>query len=551
MLQHLHIQNYALIENLAIDFAEGFSVLTGETGSGKSIILGALGLLLGERANLYSIGNREKKCIVEGHFAIQDYKLQDWFEQKELDYETLSTIRREIAPSGKSRAFINDTPVNLKVLRSLTSQLVDIHSQHQNLEIENESFQFQLLDSFSKNQEEKATYLAAYRKLKKVLQKRETLLASQQQQNADSDYWQFQWKELHTANLKKEEQEELEAESAILSKLENIQQAFSQAYDFLQTDSSPIPELQKLATSFQQTADVHAPSEELGQRLQSAVIELKDIAQEIALKFEEIENNPERASYVEERLDTIYRLEHKHGKTTVVELLSLQKELEAKIHDVKNFTERLEEVEKLVITHTAKANKAAQQLSISRKKNISKIEEEIIQQLQLLGMPHAKISLELQPTTNFRQHGKEHLHIRFSANKNTPFANISEIASGGELSRLMLTIKQLMAKSWILPTLIFDEIDTGVSGEIANKMAEMMQEMAQQMQLITITHLPQIAAKAKQHWEVYKYDTPEKTLTSITELNTEKRIETLAKMLSGSKLTQEAIANAKVLLGKP
>lgn len=550
MLQSLHIQNYALIENLAVDFSGGFAVLTGETGSGKSIILGALGLLLGERANLSTIGNPNKKCIVEGQFTIENYNLQSWFEREALDYEDVSIIRRELTPFGKSRAFINDTPVNLKVLRSLTSQLVDIHSQHQNLEIEEEAFQFQFVDSFAQNQEEKADYLEAYKKLKEILSEQESLLYSKQRQSTDLDYWQFQLEELQTASLKANEQEELEAENAILSRLEHIQQAFSVAYDFLNTDSSLVPDLQKLVNEFRKIQDVHTPSQELAERLQSCYIELNDISQEVSSLLENLENDPKRASYVSERLDTIYRLQQKHGKTAIEELLSLQKELEDKIYDVENFAQRIAEIEKQVIAQIKATDEAAKKLSESRKKSIPIIEKQIVAQLQLLGMPHTKFVLQLKSAKDFRAQGKEHLSIQFSANKNAPLANISDIASGGELSRLMLSIKQLMAKSLVLPTLIFDEIDTGVSGEIANKMAEMMQNMAQQMQVIAITHLPQIAAKAMQHWEVYKHDTTEKTITSIEKLTEERRVKSLAKMLSGSELSKEAIANAKVLLNK-
>lgn len=550
MLQSLHIQNYALIEHLEINLAKGFIVLTGETGAGKSIILGALGLLLGERANTSSIGNLEKKCIVEGEFNLSQYTLQDFFEQKDVDYEQLTTIRRELSPTGKSRAFINDTPVNLTTLRSLTSKLVDIHSQHENLAIEEESFQFQLVDSIAKNDKEQLGYTIAFKELRALQITREKLINSQQQQSADIDYWKFQLEELHSANLNADEQETLESENKLLSQLEEIQYTLAQANDFFNAELSPIANLQKLAIDFSKLTEVHTPSRSLEERLQSSYIELKDIAQEVEQEMENLPNDPQRANYVSERLDTIYRLQQKHGKTTITELLQLQEQLEEQIDSVENFAQDLEAIEKKLTVQMQFTNEKAKILSASRKKVIPQIEKEIVGKLNTLGMPNAKIALQLEDSSNFRTLGKESLSIQFSANKNMPLANISEVASGGELSRLMLTIKELMAKSLVLPTLIFDEIDTGVSGDIADKMGEMMQTMSQQMQVIAISHLPQIAAKAMQHWQVYKQDTKDKTLTQIEELCDEKRVEALAKMLSGSKLSSEALANARVLLSE-
>lgn len=549
MLQHLHIKNYALIDTLDIELSEGFVVITGETGAGKSIILGALGLLLGERANLSSIGNPEKKCIVEGHFYIENYKITKLFEQEDLDYEPTTTIRRELLSSGKSRAFVNDTPVNLATLRKITSQLIDIHSQHQNLEIEDESFQFQLVDSLARNKKERNAYQTALKKLKELEKKKDNLLASQQQQSIDLDYWKFQLDELQTVQLKANEQEELEAESRLFSQLENIQYALSQADDFLNGENSPISHLHKISTDFGKLKAVHTAFPDFEERLNSIYIELKDLAQEIASETEQLQDDPERSRYVNERLDTLYRLQQKHGKTTISELLTLQNELTEKINAVDNFETYLATIDKAIKIHNAETECCAAALTQTRKRIIPEIQQTIISQLNILGMPHAKIALQLEECNEFRTQGKERLSILFSANKNMPLANISEVASGGELSRLMLTIKQIMAKSLVLPTLIFDEIDTGVSGEIADKMGQMMQNMSKQIQLIAITHLPQIAAKAKQHWEVYKQETTEKTITSIQNLQDAKRIEALARMLSGSQLTKEAIANAKVLLG--
>ncbi len=548
MLQRLHIQNYALIATLEMELSNGFIAITGETGAGKSIILGALGLLLGERANLSAIQDTSKKCIIEGEFDIENYDLATFFTENEIDYEPATIIRREITPAGKSRAFINDTPVNLTVLRSLTSKLVDIHSQHQNLEIESEDFQFQLVDSLAQNSAEKNVYSSAFQELGKLEREREKLLAAQQQQNTDIDYWKFQLEELEAVQLQENELEELEQENALFSQMEAIQQMLLQADTFFNSEQSPVDTLKVLATGFGKLKDTHKPSEEFEERLQSSYIELKDLAREIAVVAEDLQNDPEHSAYVSERLDTIYRLLQKHNKQTVTELLDLQEDLSEKVNAIANFDERLEQLEQEIAKQIQLTDKKAEELSVTRLAVIPKIEQQIMEQLQDLGMPHAKIQLHLATAKQFRKQGKEHLSILFSANKNSALANISEVASGGELSRLMLTIKQLMAKSAILPTLIFDEIDTGVSGDIADKMGKMMQTMAEQMQVIVITHLPQIAAKAQQHWEVYKKDTAERTLTEIHALDDAERVEAIAKMLSGSQLTDEALANAKVFL---
>ncbi|PVX52533.1 DNA replication and repair protein RecN [Balneicella halophila] len=550
MLQSLHIQNYALIEALTIAFDKGFVVLTGETGAGKSIILGALGLLLGERANLSSIGDPKKKCIVEGEFSISNYDLSDFFTAEDIDYEDITLIRRELSPTGKSRAFINDTPVRLNVLKEFTSKLIDIHSQHQNLQIENEAFQFQLVDNYSKNKKVLSEYQKSYRLLQELKKKKATLLESQRQQSSDIDYWQFQLEELISADLKDGEQEQLEQENTMLSQMESIINSYSEANDYFNSDLTPIENIRKLASNFQKLEDVHNPSKALGDRLESVYIELKDIISEILVEAERLQNDPKRAIEVSERLDTIYRLQQKHGKDTIAELLQLEQELQEKVNAVHHFDEHLAKIENELESQMTQTSDFASQLSKSRKKAIPKIEKQLTEQLQRLGMPHAKILIGVEPTNEFKMLGKETIYILFSTNKNTSPAPISDVASGGELSRLMLSIKQLMAKSMVLPTLIFDEIDSGVSGEIASKMGDTMHEMAQQMQVIAITHLPQIAAKANQHWQVYKKDTSDKTLTSITKLDADDRTVAIAKMLSGRQLTSEAIANARALLSQ-
>lgn len=549
MLVHLHIQNYALIESLEVKLSKGFVVLTGETGAGKSIILGALGLLLGERANLNSIRDTEKKCIVEGIFNISDYHLESFFKEEEIEYEPRETIiRRELLPSGKSRAFINDTPVNLMTLKGLTSQLIDIHSQHQNTLVEQEAFQYKMVDSIAMNTGLLIEYRGELQKYNKLRKEREKLLDEQIQQNKDLDYWQFQYEELSAIKLKVGEQEALEIESKSLGRIEEIQLALGNADALLSGGGDILEKLRQLTTDIQKVAEYHKISEELGERLKSVYIEMKDIAVEVSDVLDTLEDDPERTLYVSERLDVIYRLQQKHGKETVAELLELQEELQKRLESVTHFESRLKELEQDLQKAKQNTLEKANKLTESRRKVLPKIERYIEEGLADLEMPNAKIEVKLTDSEEFRHFGKDILEITFSANKNMSLARISEVASGGELSRLMLTIKQMIAMSEVLPTLIFDEIDTGVSGKVADRMGKVMKAMSKNMQIISISHLPQIAAKATQHLEVYKEDTAIATVTRIKEMVGENRIGAIAKMLSGSSVSEQAIANAKSLL---
>lgn len=549
MLVHLHIQNYALIESLEVKLSKGFVVLTGETGAGKSIILGALGLLLGERANLNSIRDTEKKCIVEGIFNISDYHLESFFKEEEIEYEPRETIiRRELLPSGKSRAFINDTPVNLMTLKGLTSQLIDIHSQHQNTLVEQEAFQYKMVDSIAMNTGLLIEYRGELQKYNKLRKEREKLLDEQIQQNKDLDYWQFQYEELSAIKLKVGEQEALEIESKSLGRIEEIQLALGNADALLSGGGDILEKLRQLTTDIQKVAEYHKISEELGERLKSVYIEMKDIAVEVSDVLDTLEDDPERTLYVSERLDVIYRLQQKHGKETVAELLELQEELQKRLESVTHFESRLKELEQDLQKAKQNTLEKANKLTESRRKVLPKIERYIEEGLADLEMPNAKIEVKLTDSEEFRHFGKDILEITFSANKNMSLARISEVASGGELSRLMLTIKQMIAMSEVLPTLIFDEIDTGVSGKVADRMGKVMKAMSKNMQIISISHLPQIAAKATQHLEVYKEDTAIATVTRIKEMVGENRIGAIAKMLSGSSVSEQAIANAKALL---
>lgn len=549
MLVHLHIQNYALIESLEVKLSKGFVVLTGETGAGKSIILGALGLLLGERANLNSIRDTEKKCIVEGIFNISDYHLESFFKEEEIEYEPRETIiRRELLPSGKSRAFINDTPVNLMTLKGLTSQLIDIHSQHQNTLVEQEAFQYKMVDSIAMNTGLLIEYRGELQKYNKLRKEREKLLDEQIQQNKDLDYWQFQYEELSAIKLKVGEQEALEIESKSLGRIEEIQLALGNADALLSGGGDILEKLRQLTTDIQKVAEYHKISEELGERLKSVYIEMKDIAVEVSDVLDTLEDDPERTLYVSERLDVIYRLQQKHGKETVAELLELQEELQKRLESVTHFESRLKELEQDLQKAKQNTLEKANKLTESRRKVLPKIERYIEEGLADLEMPNAKIEVKLTDSEEFRHFGKDILEITFSANKNMSLARISEVASGGELSRLMLTIKQMIVMSEVLPTLIFDEIDTGVSGKVADRMGKVMKAMSKNMQIISISHLPQIAAKATQHLEVYKEDTAIATVTRIKEMVGENRIGAIAKMLSGSSVSEQAIANAKALL---
>lgn len=550
MLHTLHIENYALIKEMKINFSTNLVAITGETGAGKSIILGALSLLLGERANTSAIRDNKKKCIVEGTFNIVAYDMQSLFEELDLDYEDITIIRREITPTGKSRAFVNDTPVNLSVLKPLIGKLIDIHSQHKNMEMENESFQFQFIDTFANNKTLLKTYQTERKKLEKLQKEYLKLQNEQKEQNADFDYWKHQLSELQVTQIKENEVEELEQEQVLLNSISEIQETLNNANDFFVAENSPIDTLRTLATNFSKLKEVHTSSSDFATRLESCYIELQDLAKEIYNEADTLSNNDiSRLDSITERLNTLYSLQHKHGKSTNKELLVLQAELEQKIAKIENFDDELSILANKTQQQKEKVTQLALQLRANREKVIPHISKKVATLLLQLGMPHAQIIIELLPTEEFRLWGKEQLRFLFSANKNIAPNDISKIASGGEVSRLMLTVKYMIATSTTLPTILFDEIDTGVSGDISDKMGEMMATMSKKMQVITITHQPQIVAKANQHWEVFKDNSSDQSMTQINELDTETSIQAIARMLSGSTVTQEALANAKSLKG--
>ncbi len=560
MLRHLHIQNYALIRELDIDFATGFSVITGETGAGKSIILGALNLLMGERADSKSIREGAQKCIIEAEFVLQsqesEAKNQDtihmWLQANDLDdvspHEGL-LIRREINANGKSRAFINDTPVTLSLLKELGNQLIDIHSQHENLLLQDDAFQLALVDAMADNHTLRAEYTAAYQAYKAAVKELQALQEQAQQATKDADYIAFQVKQLQEAQLQPNEETQLEAELSVLTHTEEIRTQLALATGYLSEENKALSSVREALHALQKV-DTYLPTNDpLAERLQSLYIELKDIADTVEDLAEKTDYDPARLQIVEERLDLINSLLQKHRLHTTEELLALQAELESQMTRIESFDEDIAALQHLVATQLQHLQTTAEALTASRQKPTQAIEAHLMHELTQLGIANANVQMQFSPLTDFAPSGKDDVQLLFAANKNGTLRNVAEVASGGEISRLMLCIKAMLAQKQALPTLIFDEIDTGVSGEIASRMGHIMQTMGQQMQIISITHLPQIAALGSNHYKVYKSDNEAFTETHITHLSTDQRIQEVAQMLSGSHVSPEAIANAKKLLG--
>lgn len=550
MIQSISIQNFALINQLEIDFSDGFSVITGETGSGKSILLGALSLVLGQRSEGSVLKDKDKKCIIECSFSIEKYNLQEFFEKNELDYEKEAIIRREILPSGKTRAFVNDTPVNLKTLKELGVCLVDIHSQNQNLVLGSFEYQVGIVDTYARNAALLAKYQLSFKKyqdLRKELKNQEEIAAKEK---ADLDYFQFQLEQLNEANLIEGEQKEMEEELETLSHAEEIKSGLYQAYGFLsEGESSVISKIKEARSVISKIQGVFADADSYFERLDSSLIELQDLSQELDRSNELVEFDNGRIDFLNQRLDTIYSLQQKHRVDSVEELIQIREELEEKVGKIESSDDLIEDLKEQLAGQKIKLQKTADNLSNSRKKAIPKIEKTIVNQLVLLGIPNANFKVQIINNEEFQQLGADKVTFLFSANKNGSLEEVQRVASGGELSRLMLSIKYLISSSTALPSIVFDEIDTGVSGEIADKMGAMMNQMAENIQVISITHLPQIAGKGKYHYKVYKADDEHETYSNIVLLDKQKRIEELAKMLSGTDLTNAALENAKVLLG--
>lgn len=555
MLTNLHIENYALIQHLDIDFRSGFSVITGETGAGKSIILGAIALLLGQRADSKSIKTGEKRCVIEATFEVGAYGLEPFFSENELDFDGQECIiRRELTSAGKSRSFINDTPASLSQLKELGEYLIDVHSQHKNLLLGKEDFQMSVLDILGKNEDLLSKYKSEYSQYKSLVSQLADAKEKALTARNDEEYIRFQVDQLVEADLTEGEQVELEEESETLSHAEDIKSALYEAQQCMQgSDDSPYDALQLLnqaMRSLQNISSVFNSAEEYVERMDSCIIELKDISDEIERKADNIEFNPQRLDWVNDRLSTIYSLEKKHSVDSVEELLQLQNELEEKLLLIDNSDELIEELTAKCEAQYKKVLALAEKLSASRRKAAKVVEKSMVEKLLPLGMPNVRFSVSfIDGEKKLTSAGFDHIAFLFSANKNAELKDISQVASGGEIARVMLSLKALIAGAVKLPTIIFDEIDTGVSGSIAEKMAKIMREMGDNnRQVISITHLPQIAALGMSHYKVYKEDNEDSTVSHIVELTSEERVEEIAHMLSGENLTQAALDNARSLL---
>lgn len=553
MLRSLSIQNYALIEQLDIEFEGGFSVITGETGAGKSIILGAIGLLLGQRADVKSIRAHASKCVIEAHFDVSAYGLQPFFEEQELDYEEECILRREVYASGKSRAFINDTPASLAQMKGLGEQLIDVHSQHQNLLLNKEGFQLNVLDILSHNDGPVSAYQKVYKDWKQAQDDLEALISRAEQAKADEDYIRFQLEQLDEACLESGEQEELEQEAEMLSHAEEIKEGLYRATQLLDADDGgSLSTVKECLGAMDGLRGVYPAAGELADRLDAVYIELKDIAHEINNKGEEVEFNPERLEEVNNRLNLIYSLQQKHRASTVDELIALAEGYRAKMSAIVSSDEDIARARKRCAALYDEVLRLAGGLTEARVRAAKEVEQQMASRLVPLGMPNVRFVVEIGSRQEPGLHGMDAVTFLFSANKNGVLQNISSVASGGEIARVMLSIKAMIAGAVKLPTIIFDEIDTGVSGEIADRMADIMQEMGEGgRQVISITHLPQIAARGRVHYKVYKQDNDVETNSHIRRLTADERVEEIAHMLSGAVLTDAALNNARVLLELP
>ena len=550
MLRSLYIQNYALIEKLDISFETGFSVITGETGAGKSIILGAIGLLLGQRADVKAIRQGASKCIIEARFDISAYNMRPFFEENELEYDTECILRREVQSSGKSRAFINDTPASLVQVKELGEQLIDVHSQHQNLLLNKEGFQLNVLDILAHNDVALEEYCSLYNEWRQTERGLSELVALAEQSRADEDYIRFQLEQLEEANLSEGEQEELEQEAETLSHAEEIKAGLYRVEQAFASDEGGLLSYLKDSLNTLNTLQkVYQPAGELAQRVESTYIELKDISQEVSSQGESVEFNPARLDEVNDRLNLIYSLQQKHRVQTVGELITLTNEYRDKLSAITSYDERIAELTIRKEAQFKKVKKQAGVLTKARATAAREVEKQLAARLIPLGMPNVRFQVEMGLKKEPGMQGEDTVNFLFSANKNGMLQSISSVASGGEIARVMLSIKAMIAGAVKLPTIVFDEIDTGVSGEIADRMADMMQEMGDSnRQVISITHLPQIAARGRAHYKVYKKDSDTETNSHIRRLTNEERVEEIAHMLSGATLTEAALSNAKSLL---
>ena len=550
MLKHLYIKNFTLIDELDIELYPGFSVITGETGAGKSIILGAIGLLLGQRADSKAIKQGADKCVIEAQFDLSRYGMEDFFEENDIEYDASDCIiRRELTAAGKSRAFINDTPVQLSMLKELGERLVDIHSQHQNLLLNKQDFQLNVVDIIAGDEKELAAYQQAFTQYHAAEKELQALQESIEQNRQNADFLQFQCEELSQANLMEGEQEELEQKSETMSHAEEIKSALYEADNALSSEGTGVVVSLKTAPSaIRQIEEVLPDAKELVERMDSSYIELKDIAQEISSQMEYVDFDPNELDVINNRLDKLYDLEKKYHVETVEELITKRDELKLQLDCIENSDEALEELQKKLVQLQMQAKKAANTLTKLRTKAAKQIEKEMQTRLVPLGMPNVRFSIQITEGA-LGTSGQDQVAFLFSANTSTPLQPISQVASGGEIARVMLSLKAMISGAVKLPTIIFDEIDTGVSGKTAEKMAQIMQEMGQhERQVISITHLPQIAALGSAHYKVEKEETSKGTISKMRQLSPEERIDEIAQMLSGSDISEAAIQNAKQLL---
>ncbi len=546
MLQNLYIKNYVIIKEININFNKGFTTITGETGAGKSILLGALSLIMGKRVDTSVMLNKEKKCIIEGHFNISEYNLKSFFENNELDYDDNTIIRREINTNGKSRAFINDTPVNINTLKNLSSKLIDIHSQNNNLLLKDKDFYFLTIDSFANTQNEVNSYTNYYNKYKKLLKQKQETEQTLEKQKQETDYLQFRFDQINNANLEETEQETLETEYKKLSNAEEIKENLTKVYYLLyENDENIISQLKYVSSIFENIKKLGI-NEDYAERINSVIIELSDIASDTEILNNSIELDNFKLEEINNRLNEIYNLQQKFGVQSIKELLDIKTQIENKLLSISTNDNKLSEITAEITKTEKQLHKLAENINKQRINASKKLQNEIKKILQNLGIKDADFIINIQQTEELNKYGKNKIEFLFSANKNIEPQELSKTASGGELSRTMLALKSILAKKSNLPSIIFDEIDTGVSGEIASKMAEIMKDLSTNTQVISITHLPQVAALSDYHIVVYKNE--KETSSEIKLLNKDQRINEIAKMLSGKNITEAAIKNAKDLL---
>jgi DNA repair protein RecN (Recombination protein N) len=549
MITSLSIKNYALIEKLSIDFSKGFSIITGETGAGKSIILGALGLVLGKRADLTSLKNKEEKCVIEAQFEISKYNLAAFFEANDIDYEDETIIRREILPSGKSRAFINDSPVNLQELQDLSLFLIDIHSQQQTQELSDEGVQFKIIDAIANNAETILEYQKVLKTYKADKSKLNSLLKKQSDSGKEQEYNTFLLNELVVAKLKSGEQEELEANFEKLNNVETIKESIEKSLVIANEEQFGVfHNLNEIKASLQKIAPFSTEYQSLFERITSLTIEFDDVSKELQNASEKLLNDPAQLELISQKLQLIYNLQKKHQVTSVDELIQIEAELSNTVLELGNIEEEIASLSKLIEQKTGELDAFAATIHQNRSNAIPVLSDKLISILETLGMPNVRFNIELLQSESYFQNGKEELQFLFSANKGTDFGLLKKVASGGEMSRIMLAVKAILAQYSKLPTLIFDEIDTGVSGEIAIRMGEIMKEMSAKMQIFAITHLPQIAAKGDSHFKVFKSTVDDDTQSELKLLSQDERVIEIAQMLSGAVVSDSALNHAKALL---